>query len=512
VLRTLKKIFGFKKDDNYKVKENKNQSIINKTNETFFSNDLAQNKNLLKELFYNSSDFVLHEFITDQGKVILLIYIDGLINKDLLDRDIIKALTISNTKNIKNAIHSSVINETSLVPDFSDEILSGSVGILTSGDSRAFLIDMKGFEKRSVDIPEAEAVIRGPKEGFVENLRTNTSLLRRKIKDINLVFEALKLGKRTKTGVAIAYIEDIVNKDVLLEVRRRLELIDTDAILETGYIEHFIEDAPLSILSTIGNTQKPDVVAAKLLEGRVAIFCDGTPHVLTVPFLFIENLQTAEDYYLRHFAGTSLRLIRFLAVFISTLLPSLYVAFQTFHQEMIPTVLLITMAASREGIPLPALAEAIIMTTLFEMLRESGTRLPRAVGSAISIVGALILGEAAVSAGLVSAPMVIVVAITAVASFITPSLTEAMSIYRFFFLFLGGTMGLYGISCGLIVVVIHALSLHSFGIPYTSPLSPLGTGIIEDYAVRLPLWLMKLRPQAIAKKNSIRQRNTRRNP
>jgi spore germination protein KA len=170
------------------------------------------------------------------------------------------------------------------------------------------------------------------------------------------------------------------------------------------------------------------------------------------------------------------------------------------------------MAASREGIPLPALAEAIIMTTLFEMLRESGTRLPRAVGSAISIVGALILGEAAVSAGLVSAPMVIVVAITAVASFITPSLTEAMSIYRFFFLFLGGTMGLYGISCGLIVVVIHALSLHSFGIPYTSPLSPLGTGIIEDYAVRLPLWLMKLRPQAIAKKNSIRQRNTRRNP
>lgn len=251
---------------------------------------------------------------------------------------------------------------------------------------------------------------------------------------IKFSLESVKIGKRTQTNIEITYTEDIVNKDVLKEVKRWLSLIDTDAILESGYIEQFIEDNPYSIVSTVGNTQKPDVVAAKILEGRVAIFCDGTPHVLTVPHLFIENMQTGEDYYIRPYLATFLRLIRFLVLFISIMLPALYVDFQTYDQEMIPTTLLITMASSREGVPFPALAEALIMVILFELLKESGLRLPKADGSAVSMVGALIVGEAAVSAGLVSAPMVIVVAATAVASFILPSLNETIVFYRFFFL------------------------------------------------------------------------------
>jgi spore germination protein KA len=354
---------------------------------------------------------------------------------------------------------------------------------------------------RSVAEPDTESVIRGPREGFIENLRTNTSLLRRKIKNPNLVIEKLSLGKQTKTNISIAYVEGIVNQTVLKEVRRRLAKIDTDSILETGYIEQFIEDSPFSPLATITNTQKPDILAGKLLEGRVGIFCDGTPHVLTVPHLFIESLQASEDYYVRPFIACAWRAIRVLALFFSILVPGLYVALQTYHQEMIPTVLLLRMAGSISDIPFPAGAEMFIMLVFYELLRESGVRLPRAVGSAISIVGALIVGESAVNAGLVSGPVVIVIAVTGVSSFIVPALAEATMLFRFLFLIAGSAMGLYGVVCLLIITVMYAVSLRSFGIPYTSPLAPSAHGVLTDFILRFPLWAMKKRPTAIVKDN-----------
>jgi spore germination protein KA len=279
--------------------------------------------------------------------------------------------------------------------------------------------------------------------------------------------------------------------------------------LESGYIQQYIEDNPLSPLSTIFNSQKPDVIASKLLEGRVAIICDGTPHVLSVPGFFIENLQTSEDYYIRPILATLLRLLRISAFFISVLLPSLYVALQTFHPEMIPTILLMRMSGEMEDIPFPAFAEALFMMLAFELLRESGTRLPRPVGSAVSIVGALIIGEGAVNAGLVSSTMVIVIAITAVSGFIIPALNETVTLYRFILLTLGSAMGLYGITCGIFVMVTHAISLRSFGVPYTSPLAPFNEGAIKDFFTRFPLWSMKKRPPEVAKINQRRQGNTR---
>ncbi len=464
----------------------------------------------LKENMKNSSDFVTRKGESVHNKRFIISYIDGLVSKDLIDRDIIKPL-VSNSKedNIEKCLYESGINEITDISEATNQLLLGNTLVYLAGNNVAYSIDLKTFDKRSINEPNAESVVRGAREGFVENLRTNTSLLRRKIKDKNLALESINIGKRTQTIIEIAYIEDIVNKGVLKEVKRRLSLIDTDAILESGYIEQFIEDNPYSIVSTVGNTQKPDVVAAKILEGRVAIFCDGTPHVLTVPHLFIENIQTSEDYYTRPYLATFLRLIRFMALFISILLPSLYVDFQTYDQEMIPTTLLITMASSREGVPFPALVEALIMVFLFELLKESGLRLPKTVGSAVSIVGALILGEAAVSAGLVSAPMVIVVAATAVASFILPSLNETIVFYRIFFLFLSGFMGLLGISCGLVVIVVQALSLRSFGVPYTSPASPIDKEGMKDYLIRFPLWKIIFRPKSIVKNNVIRQRNKR---
>lgn len=476
---------------------------------------VAANKTCLKEALKHSGDITFNEFATFSGVKVLIVYIDGLVNKELLGRDVINSFIMNskelqanallNPKILKNLIAVADVTETKIMSTVIDDVLNGNTVLFVDGVATALLIDSKGWEKRAVSEPDTESVIRGPREGFIENIRTNTSLLRRKIKNPNLVFENISLGKQTNTNVAIAYIDGIVNQAVLGEVRRRLNKIDTDSILETGYIEQFIEDSPFSPLATITNTQKPDILAAKLLEGRVGIFCDGTPHVLTVPHLLIETLQTSEDYYMRPFIAAGWRIIRLTALFFSIFVPGLYVALQTYHQEMIPTILLLRMAGSISDIPFPAGAEMLIMVVFYEFLRESGVRLPRAVGSAISIIGALIVGESAVNAGLVSAPVVIVTAVTGVAGFIVPALSEAIMFFRFFFLIAGSVMGLYGIVCGLFLLVFHAVSLRSFGVPYTSSLAPSDQGVLMDFFLRFPLWAMKKRPPAIAKDNQQRR-------
>ncbi|CQR70686.1 Spore germination protein B1 [Sporomusa ovata DSM 2662] len=481
---------------------------------TVFSS-VAANKTFLEKTFKKSGDVIFFKFVTFSGVKVLIVYIEGLISKEILGRDIINAFimkskelpanTLLDSKIITTLVTAAGVIETQTMAAVIDDLLNGNTVLFVDGVATAFLIESKGWEKRTVAEPDTESVIRGPREGFIENIRTNTSLLRRKIKNPNLVFENISLGKQTNTNIAIAYIAGIVNQAVLGEVRRRLNKIDADSILETGYIEQFIEDSPFSPLATIANTQKPDILAAKLLEGRVAIFCDGTPHVLTVPHLLVETLQTSEDYYVRPFIASMWRIIRLTALFFSIFVPGLYVALQTYHQEMIPTILLLRMAGSISDIPFPAGAEMLIMVVFYELLRESGVRLPRAVGSAISIIGALIVGESAVNAGLVSAPVVIVTAVTGVAGFIVPALSEAIMFYRFLFLIAGSVMGLYGVVCGLFLIVLHAVSLRSFGVPYTSSLAPSDQGVFMDFYLRFPLWAMKKRPAAIAKDNQQRR-------
>ncbi len=487
------------------------QKESNEKGNVIVSTAVQSNKDFLIEFFKNSSDVIFYDFESDSDPKTFIVYIDGLVNKEVLNRDVITPLITSQKDHSFRAnTYVSNVKETKWMSEVVDEILCGKTAMFIEGFDASLILDVKGWEQRAVEQPDIESVIRGPKEGFVESIGVNISLLRRKIKNNNLVFESLKLGKQTKTDIAVAYIHGIVNRAVLTEVRRRINSIDTDSILESGYIEQYIEDNTASLFSTVGNTQKPDVAAAKLLEGRVAVLCDGTPHVLTMPFLFTENIQTSEDYYIRSYLATLLRILRVTALLISVLLPSLYVALSTFHQEMIPTVLLISMAGAREGIPLPAIAEAFIMGVLYELLRESGTRLPRAIGPAISIVGALVIGEAAVNAGLVSAPMVIITAITAVTSFVIPAFTEMMVVYRLFLLSLGGMMGLYGIICGIYIIVAQAVSLRSFGVPYVSGLAPFSASDMKDFILRIPLFLMKKRPTSITKENVKRQGNIRR--
>lgn len=392
-------------------------------------------------------------------------------------------------------------------------ILSGDTVIMVDGTARALAASTKNWKDRGVTEPSTQTVIRGPREGFSETLRTNTTLIRRKIKSPDLWMETMQIGTVTQTDVAVMYIRGIVNEKLVDEVRQRLQRIRIDAILESAYIEEMIQDNTFSPFPTIYNTERPDVIAAGLLEGRVAILVDGTPFVLLAPALFTHFIQTAEDYYQRWDISSLLRILRYICLMIALLAPSAYIAATTFHQEMIPTSLLVSIAAQREGIPFPAFVEAMLMEITFEILREAGVRMPRAIGQAVSIVGALVIGQAAVEAGLVGPAMVIIVSITAIANFVIPSFNMGITIriIRFFLMMLAASFGLVGIMVGLIAIVLHLCSLRSFGIPYLAPFAPFITEDQKDNLFRLPIWMQKTRPRLISQSNIVRQKSQAKN-
>lgn len=495
---SLKKLF------NKDIKPSQNDQPGKTPYYSVIPSSMDEAETYLKSLFHDSSDIVIRPIQTFKDKAIIL-YVDGLSSKDLIGRDIIaplKAPTFDG--DVIRSTNISQYTKVTKVAELISGVLSGNTGVLYEGAKEALVADLKKWEMRGVEMPDSEGVIRGPKEGFTESIRINTSMLRRKIRTPDLVIENIVIGEQTNTKIGIAYINGIVNSKVLEILKERLSKINTDAILESGYIEQYIEERVASPLATVAITQRPDIAAAKILEGRVAILCDGTPHVLTVPHLFIENLQSSEDYYNRFIFGTLQRMIRLFALFVCILLPGLYVAITTFNQELIPTVFLLTLLSSNERVPLPAGAEAFFMLLMFELLRESGTRLPRQIGSAISIVGALIIGQAAVDAGIVSNPMVIVTALTAVATLAIPSLTEFALIYRFFFLFLGAFMGIPGICSGFIIMMVQIASLDSFGVPV---LAAWSEKLHKDQIIRFPLIKMIYRPLEIARGNIRRHRS-----
>lgn len=521
-------LFDFlKRKFNYYIIQQKTTDDINnqaeKTLETnslqLLSSDLEENIKVIKDSLSHSSDLVIRKLTLDNNnhKKAALIFIDGMSNHKTINECILNPLMSLQfpyqgekdyLQHIKNNITIDCIQEIETLQEVFDYCLAGDTVLIFDKARKALSLNTKGWESRGITEPQTEAVVRGPREGFTETLRSNTALLRRKIKDPNLVMESLSLGEVTKTTVTIAYIKGIANPKLITEIKSRLIRIKTDAILESGYIEEFIEDNPFSPFATIANSEKPDVIAGKLLEGRAAIFVDGTPFVLTMPMLFIESFQSAEDYYSRPYYTSIIRSLRFLSFFISIISPATYVALTTFHQELIPTTLLITMAAAREGIPFPAVLEVLGMGVVFEILREAGVRLPRPVGQTVSIVGALVLGDAAVSAGIVSAPVVIVIALTAISSFVIPAQGDVASILRLTLTVSAGIMGGFGVVFVLLAVLIHLCSLRSFGVPYFSPLEHFSPRDLKDVFVRFPLWAMNDRPSLIGKYNRKRQKKT----
>ena len=476
--------------------------------------DLDKNIEAIKQTLGDSQDVKLHEFVFGpQARRGALLFIDGLVDTqtqtDTLMRPLRESCAGSPTAcELKTAILcSGDVVETTSLDGLIEGCLSGDTAVMLDGENSALIVSTKGWDKRSVTEPQSESVVRGSREGFTENFRTNTALLRRRIRSSQLRMDHMIIGEKTGTSVCVAYLEGVAPARVVEEVKRRLNALDIDSVLDTGYLEQYIEDHPMSIFPTVAYTEKPDVAAGRILEGRVAIIADGTPFVLTVPKLFIESFQTSEDYYVRTLYASATRILRFLAYIIAAYAPAVYIALTTFHQELIPTTLLVTIAASREGTPFPAFIEALIMVLAYEILREAGVRLPRPVGSAISIVGALIMGEAAVSAGIVGAPMVITIAITAVAGFVVPDQVESVAFLRLISMIAASILGGYGIALVFLAMLIHLATLTSFGVPYF-------TGITysreqQDIYVRMPLWVMHQRPTDIAEGDITRRRTTK---
>lgn len=464
-------------------------------------------KNLIK-LFNNTSDLILYEFNTLCNTKALVGYIDGLVDRNGLNHNLMKPLIkdLISPEEVLATIFVSGAKEIYTIKEIPKSLTTGNVVLFFENMEKAYLFDLGFWERRSIDEPSNERVVRGPKEGFIEDINVNKSLIRRKIRNNNLIFEDFTLGTETNTQVTLSYIKNIVNEEVLNEVRNRIKKIDLDSILDTGYIEHYIEDHPKTTISTIGNTEKPDVAVGKILEGRIAILCDGTPGVLTVPKVFIENLQTVEDYYLRPQFATFLRVIRFFALFTSILLPGFFVALKTFHQEMIPTKLLMSMSKNIETVPFTALLESLLMILFLEIIKESGLRIPSNIGTAVTVVSGLVLGQTAVQAGLVGPIMVIVIATAGIAEFMVPEQREMTVIYRLIMLFLGGILGLYGIACGLVFILVQLTSLESFGVPYMYPIAPYDKEGMKDFILVRQIKEMNYRPKYISR-NKARRRN-----
>ncbi|MGG0822495.1 spore germination protein [Paenibacillus turicensis] len=474
------------------------------------STRLDDNMDYLKKELGQSADLVMKEIQLGKTAKIAVIYIDGLIDTQVLHNSILYSLHEPTTALLiadqephhqlellkTHLLVAGDVSVTKEIDPFLRDLMSGNVMVMVDGSYEAIRIGLPGWEDRNVSEPTSQSVVRGPMEGFTENLRTNTALIRRKIKDSQLWLETSQIGKVTQTNVSLMYLKNIADPELVKEVKRRLKQIDTDSILESGYIEEFIQDTPLTPFPTIYNSDRPDTIAAGILEGKVAIIVDGTPFVLLVPAFFVQFFQSAEDYYQRSDISTLLRFIRYLSFFITLLAPSFYVALTTYHQEMIPTSLVISLAAQRETIPFPAFIEALVMELTYEILREAGVRIPKNVGQAISIVGTLVIGQAAVSAGFVSSAMVIIVSITAIASFVIPEpgLAIAARITRFALIGLAGFMGLYGILFGVFLIILHLCSLHSFGLPYMSPFAPYRAADMKDSIFRFPWPLLKTRP------------------
>ncbi|KMY54281.1 membrane protein [Bacillus sp. FJAT-27231] len=473
-----------------------------------------QNVETFRSIYTNCSDVLFRSFFLFGKTRAMIIHIEGLSDVKGLEDYVLSPLMKETADTpqsfnefLENKLSVSKVEKVHLLADCIESISSGNPILLCEGEETALSLGLAKWEKRSIEEPQAESSIRGPREGFIESLGVNTSLLRRIIKSPALKIQPMKIGEYTKTNVAVAYIEGLADPTLIKEVNNRLQRIEIDAVLESDYIEELIEDNPYSPFPQILSTERPDVACANLLEGRVIILVAGTPFVLIAPISFFSLMQVQEDYYQRFVISTFVRWLRYLFLGVALLLPSVYVAVATFHQEMVPTTLLLSIAASRETVPFPALVEVLIMEVAFEALREAGVRLPRQIGSAISIVGALVIGQAAVQAGLVSAPMVIVVAITGIASFMLPRYITGMSIriLRFPLIFLGGTLGLLGVVMGVIVIVIHLCTLRSLGEPYLAPLAPLKKKELKDMLWRAPWWMMNTRPHFTGESNAYRQ-------
>lgn len=508
----------FSKKNSTNQKNTKHEAALTRSlesNISLFSNIFSDDHLLIRRRFQN---------IAIPEMKCCILYFDGMVNAERINENIIRPIlkyqeTQAFTSNhLLEELKYKVIQANNLktsedIQEIVSAVIYGDTIFLLEGYSEAIIIDTKGWQTRAITEPDSNKVVRGPREGFTESILINTSLLRRKIVNSNLKFIHKEIGERTHTKTSICYIEGLALDGVLQELEQRLDRINIDGIIDSGYIQELIKDAKYSPYPTVGTSERPDVIAARLLEGRVALFVDGSPFVLTVPYILAEVAQTNEDYYNNFIFGSINRLLRTVSAILSFSIPAVFLALVTFHQEMLPTQLLLSISASRQGVPLPTSLSLFMMLLIFDILREAGTRMPTAIGQTVTIVGTLILGQAAVEARLVSAPVIIITALSGILTLMNHELIAATIVVRFFLLMATSFLGIYGYFLGIIMVLIHLMNIRSFGVPYMMNISRIANHNYQDTWIRAPWWSMILRPKIIAAKNLKRQsqRNNRGN-
>jgi spore germination protein KA len=481
-----------------------------------FEGTLAFVKNLLGE----NDDFTIRHFHVFGQYPAAMMYFSNIVDQKMINVDILKPLMYVpphlEGKKIEQhqlkevllneALHHSEGNLEKNLSKLIEAVSRGETLVVVKGLDEAIHIDTRNVEKRGIEQPQTEQVIRGAREGFIETLGTNIALLRYRLQTPNFCVKTMKIGRLTKSKVAICYIKGIVNPALVEEVLNRLSIIDIDGIIDAGYLEQFIEDHHISPFPQVQHTERPDKTVAMMLEGRVAIIVDGSPFALIVPAVFTQFYQTLDDYSERFLMASLVRLIRVMALIVSLLLPSLYVSVISFNPELMPTDFAVAVAGGRAGVPFPASLEVLVMEISMEVLREATLRLPQQVGGALSIVGVLVIGQAAVAAGFVSPITVVVVALTTIGSFATPAYNAAIALrmLRFPVVILAGVFGLYGVMVGFILIMNHILSLKSFGVPYLSPIVPGNFQGMKGSFVRAPLWWMSRRPTMLHTLNDVR--------
>lgn len=510
----------FKRDksdkDKNKDKNNLDQNTASVDSQEF-TKSLEDNISIFKNLFIDDDTFIIRRFENQDDKAIkyCVMFIAEMVDNAIVSDNIIKPLVISNINTKGNmldnimyqALISNTAEKTPNIQKAAESMVRGETILLVDGFSEALVICTIGWQTRSITEPEGERVIRGPREGFTESMLMNLTMIRRRISSNKLKFKFRTIGEQTHTKICICYVEGIVNEKILKELNKRLDEINIDGIMGSGLVSELIKDAPFSPFKTVGSTERPDVAAAKMLEGRIVVVIAGTPVVLTLPYIFIEYFQTNEDYYINFYFTSINRILRILSFIITISLPAVYLSLTAFHQEMVPTPFIRSISAARQGVPFPTVVELAGLLFTFELLREAGTRMPLNLGQPLSIVGALALGQSAVEARIVSAPVVIVVALTALTGLILPRIKGAEIILRFIFLMLSAVIGLYGYIFGMMGLLIHLYQIRSFGVPYMLTLMNFSPQDLKDTAVRAPWMYMKYRPKFIAARNN-RIRNT----
>lgn len=480
------------------------------------------NSKNIKDALGLSKDVVFRQIYINGDKNLpaTFVFIDGLTDTKIINDDVLKPLLqeyklkqAGNSQDVidlieHGTIYASTVKVIDNINEVIDNVLDGFSALIFDTAKKAVVFETKGFEKRSITEPSNENVLRGPRDSFVETLRINTATIRRKIKSPNLIIEESTVGEQTQTKVAIVYMKNIINEKIVKQLHEKIDNIKVDNLLEINFLAEFLTDNKYTPYPQLDYTERPDRFCKDIIEGRAGIIIDGIPISLIIPSTFDKGLISPDDYTHSTFINTFKRLMRYALLLITLLLSPFYIAITSFNQEMLPSKFEASISAAREGVPFPSYIEVLMMILAFEVLQEAGLRLPKAIGQTVSIIGTLVVGQAAVTARIVSAPVIIVVAVTGIASFTIPSqdLSDATRLCKILLIILSSIIGLFGIAMGFLLILYHLCTLESFGVPYLSPFVANEGDDMMDTLLRLPVSWLKYRPKYLKTMNSKRQK------